>query len=304
MTLSKQPLVSVIMPTYKRATYLERAMRSVLEQTYPHLELIVVDDNGLGTADGQAIEQLMAAYADNPRVCYIQHEVNQHGGAARNTGIQAAKGELITFLDDDDTYRPDKIAQQVAYLQTHPEHQAVYCGWKREVDQIFERTGDLSYELLSGDQIILTNTIMMYREAAVACGGFDVRLKRHQEAVFLLRYFATEKTMGVVSQVLVDYDMSDRQNAEQSLKQAEEFLDFYLEVGTPFIERVVAQRPELEKKIWCHRWRESLLGYIATRQLGEAWACYRRKGWHYPVYFHWACLTYLCRKLTERVLRL
>ncbi len=297
MILSKHPLVSVIMPTYKRATYLERAIASVLEQTYPRIELIIVDDNGLGTTDGQAIEQIMVAYADDPRVRYIQHEVNQHGGAARNTGIQAAKGELITFLDDDDTYRPDKIAQQVTYLQAHSEHQAVYCGWQRGTNYIFERTGDLSYELLSSDQIILTNTIMMYREAAVACGGFDVRLKRHQEAVFLLRYFATGGTIGVVSQVLVDYDMSDRQNAEEDARRFEELTTFYLDISQPFIERVVAQQPDLEKKIWVHRWRGNLLYYLKMRNLRGALSFYWRKGWRYPFYFHQAFLTYVWEKL-------
>lgn len=297
MKLNKQPLVSVIMPTYKRSAYLERAIQSVLEQTYPNIELIIVDDNGVGTTDGKAIEKMMSTYVHDSRVRYIQHEVNQHGGAARNTGIQAAKGELITFLDDDDIYRPDKIAQQVAYLQEHPEHRSVYCGWYRENEQIFERVGDLSYELLSSDQIILTNTIMMYREDAIACGGFDVRLKRHQEAVFLLRYFATGGTIGVVPRVLVDYDVSDRQNAEQDARRFEELTDVYLDISKPFIERVVAERPKLEKKIWVHRWRGNLLCYLKTRDFKGAVSFYRRKGFHYPFYFHQAFVMYVWKKI-------
>lgn len=84
------PIVSVIIPTFGRPDTLVRAIRSVLSQTYPDVETIVVDDNEPGSAERRATELQMRQFADNRRIRYIQHKHNRNGAAARNTapGIQ------------------------------------------------------------------------------------------------------------------------------------------------------------------------------------------------------------------------
>lgn len=101
-------MVSVVIPTYNRAHVLNRAIRSVLGQTYQHFEIIVVDD---GSTDNT--EQVVKAIADD-RVRYIRHETNKGtAAAARNTGIRQACGEFIGFVDSDDEWLPGKLQKQV-----------------------------------------------------------------------------------------------------------------------------------------------------------------------------------------------
>ena len=109
------PLVSVIIPTYNGARFLGRAMRSVLDQTYPNLELIVVDDQSPDDT-AEVVRQF-----DDPRVKYIRHEVNQGASSARVTGCRHSSGEIVAFLDQDDFFHPEKLESHVAFLQNHPE---------------------------------------------------------------------------------------------------------------------------------------------------------------------------------------
>lgn len=94
------PQVSVVIPTYNRAGVLGRAITSVLSQTFPDLECIVVDD---GSTDQTVV--LVERFQD-PRLRLLRLPVNKGGGHARNVGIQAARGELLAFLDNDDEWLP------------------------------------------------------------------------------------------------------------------------------------------------------------------------------------------------------
>ncbi len=102
------PLVSVVIPTWNRASEIRGAIDSVLAQTHSRIELIVVDD---GSTDDTP--SVLASYGD--RIVAIRRE-NAGVSAARNTGVRAAKGELLAFLDSDDTWTPDKIEKQVQLL--------------------------------------------------------------------------------------------------------------------------------------------------------------------------------------------
>jgi glycosyltransferase involved in cell wall biosynthesis len=116
------PLVSVIITTYNRKHLLKKAVSSVLAQTYPAIEIIIVDD---GSVDGTG--EFVAGYTQ-PNVRYIRQD-NQGVAGARNTGILAAQGKYINFLEDDDTLYPTKIERQVKILKDHPELGLVHCGW-------------------------------------------------------------------------------------------------------------------------------------------------------------------------------
>lgn len=105
--VSKDKQVSVVIATYNHAHLISRAIRSVLNQTYQNLELIIVDD---GSTDNT--EAVVNSIYDE-RIRYIRHEVNRGQPAARNTGIRASKGELIGFLDSDDRWLPEKLRRQV-----------------------------------------------------------------------------------------------------------------------------------------------------------------------------------------------
>lgn len=111
------PLVTVIIPTYKRTVeYLSRAVRSVVEQTYQNIEIIVIDDSPNEYAERDSIKKYMESIASD-KIQYYQNESNMGGSLARNRGIAAAKGTYISFLDDDDEYMPEKIKKQVQFMQ-------------------------------------------------------------------------------------------------------------------------------------------------------------------------------------------
>jgi glycosyltransferase involved in cell wall biosynthesis len=109
------PLVSVIIPAYNQAEFLPETIQSVLNQTYPHFEIIVVNDASTDNTD-----EVMARFSD-PRIRYLVHEQNQRLSAARNTGIRASKGEILFLLDADDLFHPEKLEAHVRFLQEHPE---------------------------------------------------------------------------------------------------------------------------------------------------------------------------------------
>ncbi len=117
-------LVSVIIPTYNRATIVENAIKSVLNQTYPHIQLIVADD---GSSDNT--EEIMAKY---PQVTYLKLE---HGGQshARNEGLRHSKGYYVASLDSDDTWDPRFVERSVELIR---QHNADFCfsNWLQQME--------------------------------------------------------------------------------------------------------------------------------------------------------------------------
>ncbi len=114
------PLVSVIIPAYNQADFLAEAIQSVLDQTYPNFEVIVVND-----ASPDHTEEVVAQFRD-PRVKYIRHEENKGLPATRNTGMRAASGEIIALLDSDDLFHPDKLKVHTRFLAKQPEIGVTY----------------------------------------------------------------------------------------------------------------------------------------------------------------------------------
>lgn len=123
------PLVSIIVPVYNGELYIKQCVESLLAQRYPNKEIIVVDD---GSTDGTA--QVLKSMPQE--VHYILQE-NAGSAVARNTGIENAKGEYIAFNDGDDIWAPNRLHQQVEFLETHPEY-GIATGRFTHVDESFE----------------------------------------------------------------------------------------------------------------------------------------------------------------------
>lgn len=114
-------LVSIMMPAYNAEKYIGEAIESVLAQTYPHWELIIVND---GSKDGTAA--VAAGYAAADSRIKLIHQENGGEAAARNTALGHISGEFLAFLDADDAFLPPHLQTTAVYLQTHPEDDAVY----------------------------------------------------------------------------------------------------------------------------------------------------------------------------------
>lgn len=192
MSTSSGSLVSVVIPTYNRSSTLPRAIKSVLSQDYANLELIIVDDASIDNT-AQVLEIF-----DDPRIRIIKHERNKGVGAARNTGIEAAKGDIVAFQDSDDEWLSGKLSKQVAALtESGPDCVLVYCtkivygrdaAYTRGVRRCVCVPGP-SDTNLSGDlredlwrrHVISTQTMLMRTSALRKIGGFDTRLYNSEE---------------------------------------------------------------------------------------------------------------------------
>lgn len=168
-------LVSVIIPTYKRSVCLLQTIESVLSQTYPSIEIIIVDDNGLGNKFQVETQKKLQKYIDERKIIYIPHEVNKNGAAARNTGFRASKGEYINFLDDDDVLMPEKIEKQVNFLEKQPVNVgATYCnsrltfrtrftGRVKTIETSYAAEGNLIKEYLKNEMHFNTSSLLFRR---------------------------------------------------------------------------------------------------------------------------------------------
>lgn len=192
---SFHPLVSVIIPTYNQPEFLVEAVDSVLAQTYPHVEVIVVDD---GSRDHTA--QVVAdRYGE--RVRYIYQE-NAGTAAARNTGIEAATGELIALLDHDDRWLPQKLERQVPYFANHPEAGLVFTGGRsfdgrdgRTLSE-FETAATLDFHDLLEWCYIVCATTMFPKRVVEEVGGFDAKLRGSDDWDMWIRISARYKVIG------------------------------------------------------------------------------------------------------------
>jgi len=155
--------LSVIIPAYNREAYLGDAIASVLAQTYPADEIIVVDD---GSTDRTAA----IARAYGPPVRCISQE-NLGAGAARNTGLNAARGGLISLLDSDDLWLERKLERQAAYLQAHPGTDLVFCQMRPFLSPEIDPAHALKYDLR---EIPACNAqaLLARREAFARAGAF------------------------------------------------------------------------------------------------------------------------------------
>ena len=200
------PLVSVILPTYNRARLLPRAVRSVLCQTHSNLELIVIDD---GSDDNTPAT---IASFDDPRVRALRRERSQLAGNEenpRNLGVEAARGDYLCFLDDDDAYRPEFVERLVSHLEADPRLGLVYCDSVfhreergREVATV-NRSVDFDRGLLERVNFVSTTEIMVRTSCAREVGGWDTHIKRGSDHAFVLRISERYPVLHV-AEVLAD----------------------------------------------------------------------------------------------------
>ena len=188
------PAVSVVLTTYRRPHLVGRAAESVLRQTWTDLELVIVDD-----ASGDATLSVLEAVAGrDPRVRVLTHSENRGLSAARNTGINAARGRLIGFQDDDDEWRADKLERQEALLAVRPDIDVVTCleEWRRgdgtSVIRDVRLDGDVR-DRLRREDLVHMQTLLVRRRCLDDVGGFDERLFHHEDMDMALRLAARSR---------------------------------------------------------------------------------------------------------------
>lgn len=210
-------LVSCIIPTYKRCDTLIRAVNSVINQTYPNIEVIVVNDNEPGDEFTVQVKKALEPFSGDSRVRLIMQDRHVNGAKARNVGIEAAKGEYIGFLDDDDEWEPSKAEHQVFYLLEHPEMSACACLCSRYYNGVKKMNGapydneNLQFNVLLRQVTISTPAFLGRKECVLNSPMFNMKLLRHQEIQFFVD-FLEKYSMGVLNEVLVKVHGDDTTN--------------------------------------------------------------------------------------------
>jgi glycosyltransferase involved in cell wall biosynthesis len=176
--IARPPLISVIIPVYNRAPLLPAAIASVLAQDYRPLEIIVVDD---GSDDGSG--RVASSFAG------VQVIARPRGGvsAARNSGLEAARGSLLALLDSDDLWTPDKLRIQVAFMAERPELDYSLTLARTFLDEIdppasARRRGHVDQPLAG-----CLASILAHRHAFERVGGFDPELAQAEDIDWLAR---------------------------------------------------------------------------------------------------------------------
>lgn len=175
-----RPLISVVLPTYNREVYIKRAIDSVLCQTYENLELIIVDDK---SADNTLA---VVSTLQDVRVKLVRHDRNLGCSAARNTGIDAARGEFIAFQDSDDVWLPHKLEKQLRVLRSSPHSRACFGSFIR-CDQgratVYGFLSDIELrkfdELILKENLVSPQTILAEAAFIKEFGKFDVNFPRY-----------------------------------------------------------------------------------------------------------------------------
>ncbi|ENM3897632.1 glycosyl transferase [Vibrio cholerae] len=199
--------VSVVIPVYNRSHIVGRTLESVAAQTYTNIEVIVVDDC---SDDSEELQALVNNY--DLDIKYIRHETNKHGGASRNTGIDAAIGEYIAFLDSDDLWADDKIEQCVS--KGVGEKEIIYSKIEDrglvKPDFAFDNSKKVDEYLIVYRQAMQTSSLFM-RSSFAKVVRFDPSLKRFQDTDFIIR---AQKQFGatfsLVDSVLVYMSDDDK----------------------------------------------------------------------------------------------
>jgi protein involved in polysaccharide export with SLBB domain/GT2 family glycosyltransferase len=226
---STEPLFSVVIPAFNVEAYIGDCLDSVLRQTEADFEVIVVDD---GSTDSTAT--IVQGYAD-PRVRLVQR-LNGGLAAARNTGIAAACGQLIAFLDADDRWLPAKLARHRAALEAAPGAGISY-DWSAFIDVSGQRTGLSMTQArveITCDALLLKNylgngsTSVVRRSVLETAGGFDQKLRRFVDHELWVRLACTGQRFCLIPEVLTEYRIhpaSFTADSQRMLKGLEAFLE-------------------------------------------------------------------------------
>jgi len=207
------PRVSVLIPAYNVASFIEEAVRSAHGQIFRDVEVIVVDD---GSTDGtsEILRKLRDDIGSTPPPLIVMHQPNSGQNVTRNVGLERARGEYVAFLDGDDRWHPEKLARHVAMLDARPDLDLTF-SWHRFIDEKGDELGIgrrgperiLSLaDMVEHGHIASTSLLVGRLAAARAAGGFDPTLDSSADLDFCLRVaMLRPNNIGCLPEVLVDY---------------------------------------------------------------------------------------------------
>ncbi len=199
--------VTIVVPTYKRSMFLDRAIYSILHQSHNNIEIIVVDDNDPNSNFRMETEEKMVKYKSNEKIIYVRNPKNLGGALARNEGIYRATGDFVTFLDDDDIYLPDKIRNQLEFMLINRcDLSFTDVRFHNSDDKLIDYREHKYVKNLSNEELLKqhimhhltpTATYMFKKESLLRIGGFD-DVQMGQEFMLMLKAIEDNLKIGYI----------------------------------------------------------------------------------------------------------
>ena len=217
------PLVSVIVRTKDRPALLANALRSIAGQTYANIEIVVVNDGG------RDVEDVVTALAGGIPVTYIAHELSEGRAAAANSGLMAAKGLYLNFLDDDDVFYPDHVETLVRSLESNKDQiaytsvsSAYFDGPPERPENCVKRAVDHNIAF-DPDRILFQNyipimSVLFHRDVFSMVGEFDRGLDLFEDWDFWIRA-SRHFRFHHVDKVTAEYRFYSSETTEESHRQ-------------------------------------------------------------------------------------
>ena len=223
-----ETLISCIIAVYNGERFIKEALDSILEQSYPSLEVIVVDD---GSTD--KTRDLVTGYG--ARVVYVWQE-NGGPGAARNRGLDSATGEFVAFLDADDLWHPEKLMIQMRRFEERPELELCVAHaqnfWAQELEE--EQEQFEGHRLSKPTPCYLTQAILARKNLFDKLGYFNTRFRHVHDS----EWFVRASDQGIVTELLPDVLVYRRLHKDnRSRNMADASRDEYLELMKASIDR-------------------------------------------------------------------
>ncbi|HTV41928.1 MAG TPA: glycosyltransferase [Candidatus Sulfotelmatobacter sp.] len=260
---AEPPLISVIVPTFNRTEMLVETLRSILNQTFRNFEIIVVNDAGCD------VEPAVAQLGNQPIIC-LRHETNRGVPAARNTGLRAARGKYVAYLDDDDLYYPEHLQTLLNYLEAHPgaaaytdaccSHQELVNGQWTVVRRDVPYSHDWDNDRVLVENFVPTLCFMHEKAFLEKAGYFDETLRRHEDWdlwIRLSRHFPFAHIPQVTCEFLRRNDASS-----MTMQSLAPFLETMKRIHSAYA-GLISNRPDIEE---CQKAKQDDLQELAQNQ--------------------------------------
>jgi glycosyltransferase involved in cell wall biosynthesis len=211
-----RPLVTVIVPVYNGERYVGSALKSILGQDYRPLEIIVVDD---GSVDGSA--DIVKSF---PEVRYL-HQCNQGVAVARNTGLDAAQGQFIAFLDQDDSWMPNKLNRQIDYLLKYAQVDCIITKSRLFLEPGIEAPSWLKKDLLLEDhEGYFPSALVVRKTAFEKVGRFDPAYSMSSDSDWFFRAKNCGMSIAVLPETFVHRRIHEANHSYQAQLACSELL--------------------------------------------------------------------------------
>ncbi|WP_290813394.1 glycosyltransferase [Halovivax sp.] len=259
-----RPLVSAIVPTRDRPERLRRAISSVEAQTYDPVELVVVDDR----STPPVADALGGREPDVDRFELVRLEENRGGAGARNAGIEAASGEILTFLDDDDRWDPAKLERQIPALLESPDDVGLVYTGVVQLDaaggpNAITATavdGDATKRLLVRNVVGTISSVAVRREVIDEVGPLDERFPSWQDWEFYVRVSDAFRLRAIEEPLVVRHNAGEGQLSHDYETKRDATVSLFRRKYAPLAARY---GPAFEREFEAHL--EYHLGLTATR---------------------------------------